>query len=67
MTEIPFYNDIYAFPSPDRCHHHPQKLRFKRSQVIETSKEVIINDAVGHTRYAIRLVSEMQEDGHLGF
>ena len=67
MTDIPFYNDIYAFPGPDRCHHHPQKPHFTRSQVIETSKEVIINDAVGHTRYAIRLVSEMQEDGHLGF
>lgn len=66
MTEIPFYNDIYAFPGPDRCYHQ-HKPKLKRSQIIETSKEVIINDAVGHIRYAVRLKSEMQEDGHLGF
>lgn len=69
MIDIPFYKDIYEFPGPSSliyplpCHIP----HFKQTQVIETSKEVIINDMKGNTRYSIQLVSQMLDDGHLGF
>ena len=65
--DIPFYSDIYAFPGPWRYNCNCHRPHFKRSQVIETAKEVVIGDAVGNVRYSVQLVSTKLEDGILGF
>lgn len=65
--DIPFYTDIYSFPGPWRHHRHHDKPHFKQTQVIETSKDVIINDATGYTRYIVRLLSIHMNDNQLGF
>ena len=66
MSDIPFYTDIYAFPGPHGHLHQHHEPHFKKTQVIETSKEVVINDAFGNTRYVVQLVSKRLKDC-LGF
>lgn len=71
MTDFTSSN-IYSFPGDMQGdywwqHRHCHKPHLKRTQVIETSKETLINDATGFTRYIVSLVSRILEDGIRGF